>query len=63
MPRPPERLPSPPASLDRERAERLTALTERALLQRRLELAQAIELALEHIPAPLRGPVRRALGA
>jgi hypothetical protein len=56
-------LPDPPASLDSERAGRLTAQTRAALRRQRLELAAAIDQALAHIPAPLRGVVRRGPGA
>jgi hypothetical protein len=63
MRRPAEHLPPAPKSLDRARQAELTALTERALLRRRQHLAEAIDMAFEHIPRPLRGAVRRALGA
>jgi hypothetical protein len=63
MPRPAEHLPHPPQSLDRARQAELTALTARALLRRRRHLAEAIDLAFDHVPQPLRGVVRRALGA
>jgi len=63
MPRPADHLPPPPPSLDRERQAELTALTDRALRRRRRHLAEAIDLAFEHIPRLLRGAVRRALGA
>lgn len=63
MPRPADRLPSPPPSLDSERAAELTAHTKAALLRQRRELAASLEEAFEHIPFPLRGVVRRALGA
>ncbi len=63
MPRSPDRLPPPPPSLDPEPATQLTALTEQALLLRRRRLAEAIDRAFQHIPSPLRGAVRRALGA
>jgi hypothetical protein len=38
-------------------------ITARALHRRRSQLAEAIDAALEHVPRPLRGTVRRALGA
>jgi hypothetical protein len=63
MPRPADRLPDPPASLDSERAAELTAHTEAALRGQRRELAASIDKAFEHIPWPLRGAVRRVLGA
>ncbi len=63
MARPTDHLPSPPPSLDRARSAELNALTEEALLRRRRELKQAIDRAFDHIPRPLRGTVRRALGA
>ncbi|MGO8905517.1 MAG: hypothetical protein ACLQMH_07840 [Solirubrobacteraceae bacterium] len=63
MPRPADHLPPPPPSLHRERQAELTALTEQALRRRRRHLAEAIDLAFEHIPRLLRGAVRRALGA
>ena len=62
MTRPVDHLPPPPASLDRVRDAELTALTKRALRQQRRQLAQAIDKALDHVPRPLRGAVRRALG-
>ncbi len=55
--------PPPPPSLDGARDAELTALTEQALRRQRSELAQAIDAALAHVPLPLRGVVRRALGA
>ena len=61
MPRPAEHLPPPPPSLDRAREEELTALTKQALQRQRRQLAQAIDRALDHVPRPLRGAVRRAL--
>jgi hypothetical protein len=63
MSRPAEHLPHPPPSLDAARQAQLTALTEQALLRRRRDLAEAIDMAFDHIPRPLRGVVRRALGA
>jgi hypothetical protein len=63
MDSPAERLPPAPKSLDSARQAELTALTERALRRRRQHLAEAIDIAFEHIPRPLRGAVRRALGA
>jgi hypothetical protein len=63
MSRPADHLPPPPPSLDRARDAELTALTEQALLSQRRQLAQAIDRALDHIPPPLRGAVRRALEA
>jgi hypothetical protein len=62
MPRPLEPLPPPPPSLSAERAADLAALTEQALRHQRRELARAVDLAFDHIPAPLRGAVHRALG-
>lgn len=66
MPSPADHLPPPPPppppSLDREREAELTALTEQALRRQRRHLAEAIEMAFDHIPRPLRGAVRRALG-
>jgi len=62
MPRPADHLPPPPPSLDRGRDAELTALTKQALRQQQRQLAQAIDRALEHVPRPLRGAVRRALG-
>jgi hypothetical protein len=58
-----DRLPDPPPSLDRKRAAELTACTEAALMRQRRELNNAIEQALERIPWPLRGPVRRIMAA
>jgi hypothetical protein len=63
MTRPPDRLPDPPASLDSECAAELAAHAEAALRRQRRELAASIEEAFKHIPWPLRGAVRRALGA
>jgi hypothetical protein len=63
MPRSADHLPPTPPSLDRARSAELTALTEQALRRQRRELAQAIDRAFDHIPRPLRGTVRRALGA
>jgi hypothetical protein len=63
MPRPADHLPDPPASLDSEHAAELTAQTKAALRRQRRELAASIEKAFEHVPWPLRGAVRRALGA
>jgi hypothetical protein len=63
MPRQIKHLPPPPPSLDAARQAELTALTERALLRRRRQLAEAIDMAFDHVPRPLRGVVRRALGA
>jgi hypothetical protein len=63
MPRPADHLPDPPRSLDSERGAELTAHTKAALLHRRRELAASLDKAFEHIPSPLRGVVRRALGA
>jgi hypothetical protein len=63
MPRPVDRLPDPPASLDGERAAELTAHAEAALRRQRRELAASIDKVFEHIPWPLRGAVRRVLGA
>jgi hypothetical protein len=58
---PADRMPDPPASLDRKRAAKLTACTEAALTRQRRELGSAIAGALEHIPWPLRGAVRRIM--
>ncbi len=63
MPRPADHLPPPPPSLDGAREAELTALTEHALRRQRHQLALAIDMAFDHIPRPLRGAVRRALGA
>jgi len=62
MGRPADSFPPAPPSLDRERGAELSALTEQALRRQRRELAEAIDRAYEHIPRPLRGAVRRALG-
>jgi len=64
MPSPTDHLPPPPPppSLDRERDAELTALTEQALRRQRRQLAEAIDMAFDHIPRPLRGAVHRALG-
>jgi hypothetical protein len=62
MPRSATRLPNPPASLDSKRAAELSAHTRAALRRQRRELTVAIDKAFEHIPWPLRGAVRRALG-
>jgi hypothetical protein len=59
---PADHLPPPPPSLDRVPGAELTALTEQALRRQRRELAEAIDRAFGHIPRPLRGAVRRALG-
>ena len=63
MLRSPERLPDPPASLPGARAAELTACTQAALERQRRELAQSVDRAFEHVPAPLRGAVRRILRA
>ena len=63
MPERSERLPDPPASLGAVRAAELTACTQAALERQRRELAQSIDRAFEHVPAPFRGAVRRVLGA
>jgi hypothetical protein len=63
MPRPADHLPDPPASLDSERAAELTVHTKAALRRQRRELATSVDKAFKHIPWPLRGAVRRALGA
>jgi hypothetical protein len=63
MPRPEDHLPPPPPLLDRAHSAELGALTEQALQRQRRQLAEAIDLAFDHIPRPLRGAVRRALGA
>jgi hypothetical protein len=57
-----DRLPDPPASLDSEHATELSAQTGAALRRQQRELDDALERALEHIPRPLRGAVRRVLG-
>ncbi len=66
MPRTAEQVPPPPPppppSMDRARGAELTALTEQARQRQRRQLAEAIDGALDHIPLPLRGAVRRALG-
>ncbi len=38
-------------------------MTEQALGRQRRQLTEAIDNAFDHIPRPLRGVVRRALGA
>jgi hypothetical protein len=58
---PADRLPDPPASLDRKRAAKLTACTEAALTRQRRELRSAIEKGLGRVPWPLRGTVRRIM--
>jgi hypothetical protein len=63
MPGPADSLPDPPPSLDSERAAELSAHTKAALRRQRRELATSIDKAFKHIPWPLRGAVRRALGA
>ena len=66
MPRPADHLPPPPPpppSLDRACGAELTALTEQARRRQQRQLAQAIDTAFDQIPLPLRGAVRRALGA
>jgi hypothetical protein len=62
MPRP-LKPPAPPPSLDGEGAAELSACTVAALQKQRRELAASLEEAFEQIPAPLRGAVRRFLGA
>lgn len=62
MPRPLERLPDPPGALDSEHAAELSARTEAALRRQRRELAESLRKALDHVPLPLRGAVRRVLG-
>jgi hypothetical protein len=62
MPRPSERLPDPPRSLDSAHAAGLGAHTEAALQRQRRELAASLDKAFKHIPLPLRGAVRRVLG-
>jgi hypothetical protein len=62
MARQTDHLPDPPASLDSERAAELSAVTEAALRRQRSELSRALERALDHIPRPLRGTVRRVVG-
>jgi hypothetical protein len=62
MPRPAVKLPDPPGSLSAARAAELSAQTEAALRRQRRELAVSLKRALEHIPRPLRGPVRRLVG-
>jgi hypothetical protein len=57
-----DKLPDPPPSLDAKRASQLGAETEAALRRQRRELADALERALNHIPRPLRGTVRRVMG-
>jgi hypothetical protein len=63
MSRPAAHLPHPPPSLDAARQAQLTALSEQALHRRRSLLAEAIDTALQRVPRPLRGALRRALGA
>jgi hypothetical protein len=62
MPRHTHQLPDPPASLDDEHAAELSAATEAALRHQRRELGEALRRALEDIPWPLRGAVRRVVG-
>jgi hypothetical protein len=62
MLRPADHLPPPPSSLDRAREAELTALTEQALRRQRRQVAEAIAMAFDHIPRPLRGVVHRTLG-
>jgi hypothetical protein len=62
MLRPTDRLPPPPPSLDRAREAELAAMTEQALRRRRRQLAEAVEMMIDHIPRPLRGAVHRTLG-
>jgi hypothetical protein len=62
MARTADRLPDPPPSLDAKLARKLNAATEAALHRQRRELAEALERALDHIPRPLRGAVRRMVG-
>lgn len=64
MPRPAEYPPPPPPprSLGRAQQAELTALIERARRRRRQHLAEAIDMAFDHMPRPLRGAVRRTLG-
>lgn len=57
-----DQLPDPPASLDAKHARQLSAQTKSALGQQRRELADSLERALEQVPRPLRGAVRRAVG-
>jgi len=63
MPRPADRLPPPPPSLGRVRGAELTTLTERAVRRQQHELVKAIDRAFDHVPPPLRGAMRKALGA
>jgi hypothetical protein len=60
---PPLEPPAPPPSLDAEHAAALSAYTLAALRNQRSELAASLEEAFAQIPAPLRGAVRRMLGA
>ena len=62
MPSQTDQLPDPPASLNAEGAAQLSAATETALRRQRRELGEALARALDHIPWPLRGAVRRAVG-
>jgi hypothetical protein len=62
MARQPDHLPAAPASLDSEHAAELSAQVDAALKRQRRELTDALERALEHIPRPLRGAVRRVMG-
>ena len=55
-------IPDPPSSLESKHAQELSALTEAALRRQRRELAESLEAALDRIPRPLRGGVRRVLG-
>jgi hypothetical protein len=55
-------LPDPPRSLDERDAAQLAAQTEDALRRQRRELGEAMQRALQHIPWPLRGAVRKVVG-
>jgi hypothetical protein len=62
MPRPKPPLPDPPRALASKQAAELSSHAEAALRRQRRELAQSLKAALDHIPWPLRGAVRRVLG-
>jgi hypothetical protein len=50
------------AALSADDAEKLASVVERAAADRVALIDQAIDDSLRHIPALLRGPVKRALG-
>jgi hypothetical protein len=56
---------APPAefqALSAEQTAALAAAVERAAVDREAQIDRAIEASLRHLPALLRGPVKRALG-